>query len=86
MKIRPTKGRVLVLPKEDAQQTKSGLFIGANNEDDTQKAEVISLHEDNLSMLEGDTVLFRRGHGVKINIDDKDYLMVNESDILGVYE
>lgn len=85
MNIRPTKGRVLVLPQESENKSASGLFLGGNNNDKTKRGTVIALHEDNLNMLAGDTVIFPKGYGIELNIDGVDYIMLNENDILATY-
>lgn len=85
MNIRPTKGRVLVLPQENESKSASGLFLGSNTNDKTQRGVVIALHEDNLNMFAGDTVIFQKGYGVELNIDGVDYLMLHENDILATF-
>jgi chaperonin GroES len=85
MKIRPTEGRVLVLPQENEIKSASGLFLGSNTNDKTQRGTIIALHEDNLNMLAGDTVIFQKGYGIELNIDGVDYLMLHENDILATF-
>ena len=93
MKFRPLHDRVLVERVEQETKTASGIIIpdtakekpmqgvvkavGAGNRDETGK-----LVE--LDVKAGDSVLFGKYSGTEVKIDGTEYLIMRESDILGV--
>ncbi|WP_066632692.1 co-chaperone GroES [Desulfolucanica intricata] len=93
--IRPLGDRVVVKPVPSEEVTKSGIVIPDTAKEKPQKAEVIAV--GNGRMLEngqrvpmdlkpGDKVLFSKYAGNEIKIDDVEYLILREMDILGVIE
>ena len=79
MKIQPLGDRVLVQPLEDAETVKGGIIIPDTAKEKPQQGKVIALGTG-----KGDTVLMPKYGGTELKIDDKDYQIMREDDILGV--
>lgn len=98
MNIKPLGDRVLIEPLADkdlAKQTKSGLFIPDTAGEKPQEGRVAAVGEGKrlengalqpLSVKVGDRVLFSKYGPNEIKIDDKEYLIAKEEDILAILE
>lgn len=94
MKIQPLGDRVLVEPvKDDEQQVKGGIIIPDTAKEKPQQGKVIALGTGKLdddgkkvpfNVKKGDTVLMPQYGGQQIKIDDKEYNIMREDDILAV--
>mgnify|MGYP000058218316 CR=1 FL=1 len=86
MKHKPLKDRVLVEPKEAEEKTASGIIIPESAKEKPQKGVVVAVGEgkkdEPISVKEGDHVIYGKFAGTEITIDDKDYLIMREDDIL----
>ncbi|AEI15941.1 10 kDa chaperonin [Flexistipes sinusarabici DSM 4947] len=94
-KIKPLHDRVLVKRVEAEEKTASGIIIPDSAKEKPQEGEVIAVGEgkvlDNgskaeLSVKTGDKVLFSKYAGTEISLDDEDYLIMREDDILGIIQ
>ncbi|TYB32583.1 MAG: co-chaperone GroES [Flexistipes sinusarabici] len=94
-KIKPLHDRVLVKRVEAEEKTASGIIIPESAKEKPQEGEVIAVGEgkvlDNgtkteLSVKTGDKVLFSKYAGTEISLDDEDYLIMREDDILGIIQ
>lgn len=90
MKIKPLADRVLVVPAEAEQKTASGIIIP-----DTAKEKPLQgiveatgkgTKEEEMLLKEGDRVLYGKYSGTELELDGKKYIMMRQSDILGVIE
>ncbi|MBI5410348.1 MAG: co-chaperone GroES [Nitrospirae bacterium] len=95
MKFKPLKDRVLVKYSEEPEKSSGGLYIPDSAKEKPQKGEVIAAgpgrvtEDGKLQKMEikvGDVVLFEKYSGSKINIDNEEYLIIKEDDILGIIE
>ncbi len=95
MKFKPLRDRVLVKYSEEAEKTAGGLYIPDTAKEKPQKGEVVAVGpgrvtEDGklqpISVKVGDTVLFDKYSGSKVTMDDVEYLIIREEDILGIVE
>ena len=95
MKFRPLHDRVVVKRIEQEGKSKGGIIIPDTAKEKPQEGEVIAvgpgardeagkIHA--LDVKVGDRVLFGKWSGTEIKIDDVDYLVMKESDIMGVVE
>jgi len=86
MNHKPLKDRVLVEPKEAEEKTASGIIIPDSAKEKPQKGVVVAVGEgkkdEPMSVKEGDHVIYGKFAGTEISIDDKDYLIMREDDIL----
>lgn len=93
MKFRPLHDRVLVRRIEQDTKTKGGIIIPDTAKEKPQEGEIVAVGSghinDNgdvrpLDVKSGDRVLFTKWSGTEITIDGEEYLVMKESDIVGV--
>jgi chaperonin GroES len=91
-KIKPLSDRVLVQPGPAEEKTDSGIIIPDTAQEKPQEGEVIAAGPGkvengtkiDMSVSEGDKVLYGKYSGTEISLDGQDYLIMRESDILGI--
>ncbi|HYE49184.1 MAG TPA: co-chaperone GroES [Azospirillaceae bacterium] len=95
MKFRPLHDRVVVRRVESEQKTAGGIIIPDTAKEKPQEGEIIAVgpgaRDDQgkvhpLDVKVGDRVLFGKWSGTEIKIDGTEYLVMKESDIMGVLE
>lgn len=93
--IRPLHDRVIVKRRDAENTTASGIIIPDSAKEKPQEGEVIAVGKGRvmqdgsvqaLDVKAGDQVLFGKYAGVEIKLEDVEYLMMKEEDILGVVE
>ena len=93
MRFRPLQDRVVVRRVEQEEKTKGGIIIPDTAQEKPMEGEVIAVgpgarSEDGkihpLDVKVGDRILFGKWSGTEVKIDDVEYLIMNESDIMGV--
>ncbi len=84
VKFRPLKERVFVSYAAEPDKTASGLYIPDAAKEKPQKGVIEAIGSEVKDVKVGETVLFDKYSGSKINIDDEEYLILKEEDILGV--
>ncbi len=93
--IRPLGERVLVKPLPSEEKTKGGIVLPDTAKEKPQEGEVIAVGSGKLldngqrvpiDLKPGDKILFSKYAGNEVKIDDVEYLIMRESDILGVIE
>ena len=93
MQVKPLADRVVVKPYEEAEQMKGGIIIPDTAKEKPQEAKVISVGKGKttddgkvipMDVKAGDKVLYGKYSGTEIKIDDEDYLILNQDDILGI--
>jgi chaperonin GroES len=95
MKIRPLHDRILVERLEEKEVMKGGIIIPDTAKEKPQEAKVIAVGtgkvtEDGkrlpLDVKAGDKILFGKYSGSEVKIDDKEYLILREEDVLAVLD
>jgi len=92
--VRPLGARVLVKLIEAKDVKKGGIIIPDSAKEKPVEGEVIALgkkrDDDNkeipFDVKKGDRVLMPKYGGTEVKIDDKEYQLVREEDLLGVFE
>jgi len=94
MKIKPLGDRVLVKPMEDREVVKGGIVIPDSAKEKPQEAKVVAVgagkkDEDGKiipidEVKVGDIVLTSKYGGTEVKVDDKEYKILNLSDILAI--
>lgn len=93
MKVQPLGERILVEVLEAKEKTKGGIVLPDTAKEKPQEAKVIAVgkgkvsEEGKLIPLEvkvGDTILFGKYSGAEITVDDKEYLILKEEDVLAI--
>jgi len=95
MKIRPLADRVIVERIEADNKTAGGIVLPDTAKEKPQRGKVISVGEGKLlddgskskmQVKKGDEVLFTSYAGSEVKIDGKEYLIMEESDIMAIIE
>ena len=95
MKIIPLHDRVLVKRLEETTKTAGGIIIPDTAKEKPSEGLVEAIGngfraEDGkivpMNVKVGDKVLFGKWSGNEIKLDGKDYLVMKESDIMGIFE
>lgn len=95
MKIRPLNDRVVVKRIEEEQKTAGGIFIPDTAKEKPIQGKIIYVGKgqvlDNgtqvpLEVKEGDKVLFGKYAGTEIKLNDEEYLIMRQDDILAIIE
>ncbi len=94
-KFRPLHDRVLVEPLAAETKTAGGVILPDTAQEKPQEGKVISTGpgargEDGkiakMDVKKGDRILYGKWSGTEVKIDGKDYLIMKESDIMGIIE
>ena len=94
-KFTPLHDRILVRRVEELGTTRGGIIIPDSAKDKPQEGEVISVGRGKsndegkvfpLVVKEGDHILFGKYSGTEIKVDDNEYLILREDEVLGVIE
>lgn len=96
MKLKPLADRVVLKPIEAAETTKGGIIIPDTAEKEkSEQGEIVAVGPGKLndkgervalSVKVGDKVLFKKYGPDEIKIDDQEYLVAEEGDIIAVIE
>ncbi len=95
MKFRPLHDRVVVRRVESEEKTAGGIIIPDTAKEKPMEGEVVAAGPGSfndrgervaLDVKAGDRVLFAKWSGSEVKIDGQDYLIMKESDIMGVIE
>ena len=87
MKIRPLKDRVVVTCSEDAmEKTSGGIYVPDVAKEKPQQGKVEAVGSEVKEVKAGNTVLFDKYSGSRIKLDNVEYLIVKEEDLLGIIE
>ena len=93
MNIQPLADRVLVEPMEPAEVKKGGIIIPDTAKERPQEGKIIAVgsgrmtddgNKINMEVSVGDKILYGKYSGSEVRVDDKDLLIMRESDILAV--
>ena len=94
MKLNPLADRVVVISIENDEVIKGGIVLPTTAKEKPQMAEVISVgpggmvdgKEVVIYVKPGDKVICSKYAGTEIKLDEKEYMIVRQSDILAVVE
>jgi chaperonin GroES len=95
MTVRPLHDRLIVKRVEEKEMIKGGIIIPDSAKEKPQEGEVIAAGNGKkteegkvipLDVKAGDRILFGKYSGTEIKVDDTDYLILREDEVLGVIE
>lgn len=84
MKVKPLGSRILVQIKEGEEKTSGGLYIPATAQEKTNTGIVVALGDKDITVKEGQEVIFDKYAGTQIKLDDKDHLLLDMDNVLAV--
>jgi len=95
MNIKPLDDRVLIEPTSKEEQTKSGIVLPDTAEEKPEQGRVVAVGQGKIdangqripmTVKTGDVVIFTKYGPSEIKIDNKEYLIAKEEDILAIIE
>ena len=95
VRLHPLHDRVLVKRLEEKEVKKGGIIIPDTAKEKPQEGEIMAVGpgkvtEDGklqpMSVKVGDKILFGKWSGSEVKLDDEEYLIMKEDDILGVLQ
>ena len=95
VKVKPLGDRVLVQPLDEEEQVKGGIIIPDTAKEKPQRGKIVAVGDGKtddsgkkiaLTVKKGDSVLYGKYAGTEVRLDDEDYLIMSEGDILGIIE
>ena len=92
MKLAPLGDRVVLKQLQAEETTKSGIVLPGQNKEKPQQAEVIAVgpggmvdgKEVKMEVSVGDNVIYSKYSGTDVKIDEEEYIIVKQSDILAI--
>ena len=91
VKLEPLGDRVVIKPIEREEVTKGGIIIPDTAKEKPQEGEIVAVGPGKLSedgkrikpdVKVGDRVIYARYAGTEVKVDDEEYIVLRESDIL----
>jgi len=90
MKLTPLNDRVVLKQLVAEETTKSGIVIPGQNKEKPQQAEVVAVgpgtEEVKMQVKVGDKVIFSKYSGTEVKLDEDEYIICKQDDILAVIE
>ncbi len=94
MKLTPLADRVLLKPVEAMETTASGIILSTATKEKPVISEVVAVgpggmvdgNEIKMVVRVGDKVVVAKYAGTEVKLDDKEYSIVRQSDILAIVE
>ena len=95
MTVRPLHDRILIKRIEEKETVKGGIIIPDTAKEKPQEGQVIAVGNGKkteegkvvpLDVKAGDRILFGKYSGTEIKIDNQEYLILREEEVLGVLE
>jgi chaperonin GroES len=93
VKVKPLADRVVVKALEDTETMRGGLYIPDTAKEKPQQGEVMAVGPGKLSdegkridmeLKVGDRVLYGKYSGTEVTVDNEQYLILRESDVLAI--
>ena len=94
MKLVPLGDRVVIKALVAEETTKSGIVLPGQAKEKPQQAEVVAVgpggmvdgKEVKMQVKEGDKIIYSKYSGTEVKLDDEEYIVVKQNDILAVIE
>ena len=95
MKVRPLHDRILVKREDEGEEKIGGIIIPDTAKEKPQRAKVVAVGNGKmlddgkrvaLDVKSGDRILFGKYSGSEVKIDNEEYLILREEDVLAILE
>lgn len=94
MRLVPLGDRIVIKQLEAEQVTKSGIVLPTGAKEKPQQAEVVAVgpggmvdgKEVKIEVKVGDKVIYSKYAGTEVKLDDNEYIIVKQGDILAIVE
>lgn len=84
MTLKPLKDRVVAFKEQPKEKTASGLLLPSDSKEKPAYAVVESVGPDVKEIKKGDKIVYKEYSGTNLKIEGKDYLVLEEKDILAI--
>lgn len=85
--LKPLNKNVILQKEKEEKKTASGIILTENAKEIPSVAKVVAVgKESNLDISEGSQVVYKEYSGTKVKIDQCEYLIIEDKDILAVIE
>ena len=93
MTVRPLHDRVLIKRVEEQETIKGGIIIPDSAKEKSQEGEVVAVGAGKmlengsvvaLEVKQGDRILFGKYSGTEIKLENQDYLILREDEVIGI--
>lgn len=92
VKVQPLADRVVVKATEEAEQMRGGLYIPDTAKEKPQQGEIVAVGPGRfeegarvpMDLKVGDKVLYGKYSGTEVTVENEQYLILRESDVLAV--
>jgi len=90
MKLRPLGDKIVLKQLEAEETTKSGIILTPKAQEKPQQAEVIAVgpgtEEVKMEVKVGDNVIYSKYAGTDVKLDDEEFIVVKQADILAIIQ
>ena len=94
MKLKPLGDRVVLKQLEAEEKTKSGIVLPGNAQEKPQEAEIVAVgpggvvdgKEIKMEVKVGDKVIYSKYSGTEVKVDNEEFIIVKQNDILAIVE
>ena len=90
MKLTPLNDRVVLKQLGAEETTKSGIVLPGQNKEKPQQAEVVAVgpgtEEVKMQVKVGDKVIYSKYSGTEVKLDEEEYIICKQDDILAVID
>ena len=88
MNLKPLADRVLIIPTPAEEVTMSGIIIPDSAKEKPLRGKIVAVgngtKDEEMHLKEGDEVLFGKYAGSEIEFEGEKYLIMRQSDVLGI--
>lgn len=93
VQVKPLGDRIVVKPKAKEEVTRSGIVLPETTAERPQEGTVVAVGNGKVldsgkiipvEVKVGDTIMFAKYAGTEVKLDNEDYLILRESDVLGI--
>lgn len=85
--LRPLNKNVILKKEEEEKKTASGIILTESAKDKPSFATVVAIGKEcEAKISEGDRVVYKEYSGTKVKMDDVEYIIIEDEDILAVVE
>jgi len=95
VKLKPLSDRVLVKRIEEGEETRGGIVVPDTAKEKPQEGEVVAVGDGKvlesgerleMAVKKGDRILFGKYSGSEVKLNDEEYLIMREDDVLGILQ
>ena len=90
MKLVPLADRVVLKQFEAEETTKSGIILASKSQEKPQEAEVVAVgpgtEDVKMEVSVGQKVIYSKYAGTNVKMEEEEYIIVKQSDILAIVE